>query len=154
MMARVTGPAEIMVLYQHLEEATLFEGERAWHIRPPHRHDRDAHSLRRIVDLPGGAYLASHTRHRLDGRVQTHYVRGHDARPDADPDVVGTSLAAILARALDAGGALEPLSQGSLAALIADLMSRERAEALAAKAERTRTVRASFLSALVARARA
>ncbi|WP_141593015.1 DUF4419 domain-containing protein [Myxococcus sp. AB056] len=62
------GGAELNALYDHLQEATLFPGERAWRIRPCSEHaevhiplDSDGSDMTAVlalVDLPDGTVLA------------------------------------------------------------------------------------------------
>ncbi|MFP2931565.1 DUF4419 domain-containing protein [Pyxidicoccus sp. 3LG] len=125
------GVAELTSFYDHLQEATLFPGQRPWRIRPCAQHDevriqlagRNRTFVQVLVDLPDGSVLALHrglreriVRLRAD---QLAPMEGAELEPwltrpvlvtrqhaDEIP-MVGPSLIAVLAQALDSGGSTE-----------------------------------------------
>jgi hypothetical protein len=118
------GPTEVIALYSRIDSATLFDGERAWRLRPPREHDfvdveRGGHfSIQRIADLPASRSLCAATKRgsdeprwllcRLDnpGPHEIDVVPRHAAALD-DPSeirVLAGPLAAILEVALSSEG--------------------------------------------------
>jgi hypothetical protein len=73
----LTGPADVIALYDYLDEATLFASTIPWRIRPRAEHEQieltmlhGGHlSVTRLIDLPDGTCVASNAGQR------THYVR-------------------------------------------------------------------------------
>jgi hypothetical protein len=131
----ITGPAELVQLYDLIDCATLFAGKRQWRLLPPTKHARVrieamGHlEVLRIADLPEGRSLCvvSNPFHRqvhwiacrLDARAARRGGDGFLTLLDdpADIPVLGTSLAAILEAALASEGDIAHLETGRLAAL-------------------------------------
>jgi hypothetical protein len=131
------GPGEVMALYHRIASATLPGG--SWRLRPAAEHSTASlrgTSLRVeiIADLPDGRSLAAAT--NLSTGV-THWITARFTEDDpverpirrrprddkfldapAEVPVYGTSLAAILAAALENDGDLTRLESGRLSDLI------------------------------------
>lgn len=116
------GPAEVVALYRRIGSASLFGG--AWRVLPAVDHQRIAYDRRHgsvvaMIDLGDGRRIGwVHD----DTGQQTHWVLCRvegTARPrlvgePAEVPVHGTSLAALLAAALDSGGDIGHLRTGRL----------------------------------------
>jgi len=125
------GPVDVIALFDQLASATLFDGDRAWRIRPVREHDSvpiqgsSLPPLRRIIDLPGGRSLCYVTEVYgpvlwLICRVSEPPQRSANDSPRsqrsavvtdslAEISVLGDSLATILNAALDTSGDVERL---------------------------------------------
>jgi hypothetical protein len=135
---RPGGPAEVVELFDQIERATLFAGERAWRFQTAvdaYFKDQDGipWSFQRIAFLPGGTSLCGATRWR--GERETRYVLCQlDERVSLGPDdpvtavivdepsqmpLLAGSLAQILDAALDTGGDISHLVVGRFADLLA-----------------------------------
>ncbi|MEV4410420.1 DUF4419 domain-containing protein [Catellatospora sp. NPDC049609] len=121
------GPAELAALYHRIGSATLFDG--GWRILPADV-DRgirtgSGHWLIAVAELGDGRYLAALPDHVAQ---TTHWVICRAVRRDAadrwdladdpaDVPVYGTSLALLLATAMDGGGDITRLETGRLSRL-------------------------------------
>ncbi len=132
----VEGSAEVLALFDRLATAILFDGDRAWRFRPITEHDyvsidgAGTFSIRRIIDVPGGKSLCCADDHRTGAvhwllcRIDEPEVSRGEPHADAivvrpahvtvcdEPaqiPVLGSSLAALLDAALDAGGEIDHL---------------------------------------------
>jgi hypothetical protein len=161
---RLEGPGEIMALYDRIASATFLGG--SWRLRPVAEHSRASLSgpglsVVIIADLPDGRSLAAVT--RWHPRV-THWITARFAEDDpaegsiagrlrlwpredkfldapADVPVYGTSLARILAAALDNDGDITHLESGRLSDLVrGDLGNRLRRHRRGASQQRPHPV--------------
>ncbi len=137
------GPAEVIALFSRFEAVTLFEGERAWKIRPQRDHDAveladadaDADlSIYRVIDLEDGRSICyakewgTDALHWLVCRVRKPVPSPPGelednwqpviVEPPSEIPLLGTSLAAILDAALETGGEIGHLETGLLAQLL------------------------------------
>jgi len=136
------GPAEVVALYRRVDSATLFEGDRAWHLLRDEDQDRVEieglrdYGVRRIADIPGGRSLCyalewrTGTTHWIVCRVEREAAPGDDkiavvprkARAldsASEIPVLGTSLAAILDAVLESGGEVDHLAVARLDHVVA-----------------------------------
>jgi hypothetical protein len=136
------GPAEVVAIFRRFEAVTLFEGERAWKIRPPLDHDvvgledADARSLyiSRVIDLEDGRSICYALKERT-GALHWLVCRLREpapspsgerevwppviaVEPPSDIPLLGTSLVAILDAALETSGEIGHLETGRLAQLL------------------------------------
>lgn len=140
------GPAEVIEISSRFEAVTLFEGARAWRIRPLQEQDsvelEDAEedadarlSIYRVIDLEDGRSICYAMKER--SRQALHWLVCRVREPALPPDEVevgrrqvfaveppseiallGTSLAALLDAALETGGEIGHLETGRLAQLL------------------------------------
>ncbi len=142
------GCADVVALYRRIGSATLFDG--TWRIRRVAEHQRmhrgsNALSIVTIIDLADGSSIGA----ALDDETQTfHWLRYHTDEESAprpilreqpeDVPVYGTSLAMLLAAALDSSGDISHLRTGHLAELKSRTMARQPAEKPATSRQETR----------------
>jgi hypothetical protein len=136
------GPAEVIAISSRFEAVTLFEGERAWKIRPLRDHDpvgfADADAslaISRVIDLKDGRsicyaielrtdalhWLVCRVRERASfppGELKDSWRPAIAVEPPSEIPLLGTSLATILDAALETGGEIGHLETGRLAQLL------------------------------------